>query len=409
MARAGLSARMAEDQRHPTTEQGGHSLARTRTGSTSSLARARTLPEIADSIQTEVGALAEAFVGQVRDLPGYADEIIGNDDLRESAERSLELLIRRIAGRVTDEEIEAWSQSIGRSRLDAGISLDSLMQAVRLDFRLVWGALSNEIRPAELPALVNGGADVWEAVERHASATLNGYQTRDAEVRRAREEEHDMWLARLIDTRGASPDTLRRAGQNLGFGVDRAYLVAAGPQGVWSLTRTDLTAQGIGSHVYRANGGDVLIAQLPEGVPEREWTAWVADKPCIVGEPVKGLGAVPHRVSLITACLEAVESPLRARPLSSCWVELAAHSMGDYRADLTADVMQRLATVREAERVRVVDTVRAFMRSGDVSEVARALFCHRNTVFNRLQRFRELSGLDASNPKDAALISIALF
>ncbi len=39
---------------------------------------------------------------------------------------------------------------------------------------------------------------------------------------------------------------------------------------------------------------------------------------------------------------------------------------------------------------------------------AQTLFCHRNTVLNRLSRFTELTGLDPTRLVDAASIVVAL-
>jgi DNA-binding PucR family transcriptional regulator len=52
--------------------------------------------------------------------------------------------------------------------------------------------------------------------------------------------------------------------------------------------------------------------------------------------------------------------------------------------------------------------VRAYAASGSVADVAARLYCHRNTVRSRLQRFAELTGRDVTVPTDAAVVLLAM-
>jgi hypothetical protein len=48
------------------------------------------------------------------------------------------------------------------------------------------------------------------------------------------------------------------------------------------------------------------------------------------------------------------------------------------------------------------------LREGTVSRAAQALYCHRNTVLNRLGRFKEVTGVDPLHPGDASVVRVAL-
>lgn len=52
-----------------------------------------------------------------------------------------------------------------------------------------------------------------------------------------------------------------------------------------------------------------------------------------------------------------------------------------------------------------LSALQAFFRSGSASEAAAELYCHRNTVLNRLARFNQLTGFDPAYPQDAAMIA----
>jgi len=67
-----------------------------------------------------------------------------------------------------------------------------------------------------------------------------------------------------------------------------------------------------------------------------------------------------------------------------------------------------LAGVPAAERDRLVATVRRFAVDGAVADTGASLFCHRNTVLNRLRRVAGLTGRDPTVPADAAVLLLAL-
>ncbi|AUZ88375.1 PucR family transcriptional regulator, partial [Arthrobacter agilis] len=55
-----------------------------------------------------------------------------------------------------------------------------------------------------------------------------------------------------------------------------------------------------------------------------------------------------------------------------------------------------------------VETLLAYVNSGSVSLAAQQLYCHRNTVLNRLARVHQLTGYDPAVPADAATLIAVL-
>ncbi|MFE4537649.1 helix-turn-helix domain-containing protein [Streptomyces scopuliridis] len=55
-----------------------------------------------------------------------------------------------------------------------------------------------------------------------------------------------------------------------------------------------------------------------------------------------------------------------------------------------------------------MQTVRAYLATGGLTASAERLYCHRNTVLNRLGRFEKLTGLDITIPEQAAIALVAL-
>ena len=57
----------------------------------------------------------------------------------------------------------------------------------------------------------------------------------------------------------------------------------------------------------------------------------------------------------------------------------------------------------------MIETLRAYFEAdGSVAVAADRLFCHRNTVLNRLRRAEGLMGLDLSRPQDLTTLIVVL-
>jgi DNA-binding PucR family transcriptional regulator len=81
----------------------------------------------------------------------------------------------------------------------------------------------------------------------------------------------------------------------------------------------------------------------------------------------------------------------------------------DLAARLDSSCLGELDTLPVAERDALIDTVQAwFDADGDVRRTAEIVFCHRNTVHNRLRRIESLTGLSTDNPTDIALLYLSL-
>ncbi len=51
--------------------------------------------------------------------------------------------------------------------------------------------------------------------------------------------------------------------------------------------------------------------------------------------------------------------------------------------------------------------MRHFLSTGNITTTAEPLFCHRNTILNRLNRFQDLTGIDLTVPSQAARLVVA--
>ena len=90
----------------------------------------------------------------------------------------------------------------------------------------------------------------------------------------------------------------------------------------------------------------------------------------------------------------------------SGWARLAARSLNAAGNPILADVESALSACLPVERERLVEAVQVYLASGSIGASAGQLFCHRNTVANRLRRFAELTGVDPMIPAEAARLVV---
>jgi DNA-binding PucR family transcriptional regulator len=71
-------------------------------------------------------------------------------------------------------------------------------------------------------------------------------------------------------------------------------------------------------------------------------------------------------------------------------------------------LLGRVADLARGEQEMLLTTLRIWLEcGGNASAAARQLYCHRNTVRNRLHRLEALSGQSLSDPHGVAGLSIA--
>jgi len=308
----------------------------------------------------------------------------------------------------------AAGNGVGEQRARQGVPLDALLQAARVDFRVVWAALVRRAGDEGRAQLVNSAYYVWEVVEHHVTGIMTAYQRTVLEMGRRTEDERRLWFSRLLDSGGRNPTVVQDAARALGFQVSGHFLCAVTPGGGEASLRGVANAlRNLGAPLQQqAVASDmVLVVQLSPRLTREAVLAQLQGTPCGVSSEVTGLTEVPRAVTLATATARVLP-PDAGEPqrLEDSWLDVLVHRAGDLGRDLAADVFGGLhAGAPPAEVDRLLETVQTHLSgSGSVADTAAALYCHRNTIQQRLNRFAELTGRDPRRPEDAALVVLAL-
>lgn len=357
----------------------------------------------------DLTALTHRFLEQVRGIPDYADPPLPWAQISQDALESFSQLVSCL--RTGDSShLASVATQVGVTRARAAIPLASLLTAIRLDFSLLWQELIAVGRPDEAAILLRHASVVSEVVEKYIQQTQHAYLTEErrmaddvASVRRG-------LVAELLSDRPQSEDRLLQVGQQLEIGVNWKFTVFAAFEDQTAGLRVEsANLERQGAQVLTAHHGSALVLIAPHNPAQapRELTAVQALRVGMVDQVtgLSRLGAAARMAEQLATVFEphetGVMTPVRG------WSRLVRQQVlqTPLAGIITLDGFQ--SACGPAEREAIESTVRSFLLTGSVAATAAQLYCHRNTVTNRLRRFAELTGIDLMIPAQAARAVIA--
>ncbi len=382
--------------------------------------------ELVDQLEGRLDILAQAFTARVRQIPEYGESQVTVLEIRDTARETFRRLVHGLRGGPEDtarDGLLAFASDLGSKRARAGIPPESLTSAVRLDFSILWADLLEIAAPEDAGLLASRVDLVWRVVDEFATRTHMSYLTE--RVRMAQEESSIQreFIARLFNQSTPSAETSSQVGSALGIGPDsRCGLVAASGEAGARL-RAAATQFGSGQRRQKIflheSGGNTylfwpLLLRPPSPGRSGETRSappvppLLADIPCGYVPEVHGLRGLPAAARTAES-LAALLRPGDAGPLSAdaAWPRLAQQNLQDAGLDLAAQLEESMEECRGGERERLMETVQHYLSTGNITATAEQLFCHRNTILNRLNRFQELTGIDLTIPAQAARLVVA--
>ncbi|MGA5515676.1 PucR family transcriptional regulator [Streptomyces pseudogriseolus] len=300
------------------------------------------------------------------------------------------------------------SWKIGATRAEQGLPLDAVLHAFRLGGSLVWQGLVDETSrtaPEDVRLLVHVASDVWDFVDEHCTVVADAYRQTERRLAWRKENRVRLLAAALLDGTSRIAD-LPEAAEALDLPEQGRYAVVAveGCAGAQAVLAPDVRA-----HWHTGADTDHGIV-LVEG----DAAAIVPDEqpPGVrvgVSGTVDGLAAVGEARRL-------ADTALRLCPEAGGTVRLTEHlpaalvaSSPDLAAALTERLLGPLAALDPAEAEVLLDTLATWLAcDGSAQRAGRRLYCHRNTVLNRLRRYEQLTGRSLSRPTDLVETTLAL-
>jgi hypothetical protein len=357
-----------------------------------------TVAELAAGTAAELDGIVDDIVAHiVRELPDYGDAV-PREDLRASVGRTMEMMLVGLAEdrRPRPEEI-AIRRELGHRRALQGLEVRDLIQAYHLGYQDLWQTLVRRL-PADDPVTANrlltAATTVWrwvhETTDAIAAAHLETTRAQEAQVIGARQR-----FTELLVTGDLEADEVRRLGASIGFDVTGRFRVAAGSvvavDGTEARHLQTLLDEFPGTHAVVSRGpkivvttqdvaGDALAARLADGLPDASFG---------IGMDRSGLPGARRSLGDAERALDVAEPGTIAR-FEDEWLWATLRRAAPRLTDLLAPGVEVAA-----EHPHLAETVLVFADAGfSVSETARQLHLHANTVAYRLERWHALSGWD---------------
>ncbi|MET8924246.1 PucR family transcriptional regulator [Streptomyces sp. NPDC003509] len=395
-----------------------------------------TLPELTDRL---VEALREQEPAYRAAMEAEPTEIW--QEVHHSLRHNVASLIQPREFREAAHRTSRW---IGENRAEQGVPLDAVMHAFRMGGAMVWQDLVDDTarrHPEDTRLLVHVAADVWNFVDEHCAVVAEAYRQAERRLSWRRENQQRLMTAALLDGTARIAD-LPDAAAALELPVQGRYAVLAvagarrAPHGTG---RPPLSlAEGTPALWYTAGDVDLAILPLgtappaadaepprdggPESVPDPgaagshgELASLAAGLTVPPGARV-GVSSVVDGLASVGDARRLAETALRSCPASGGTVLLDEHlptalvvSSPGLGAALADRVLGPLDRLDPADRDVLIETLTAWLDSdGSAQRAGARLYCHRNTVLNRMRRFEQLTGRCLTRPSDAVEVSLAL-
>ncbi|MEU1088516.1 PucR family transcriptional regulator [Streptomyces sp. NPDC005576] len=328
---------------------------------------------------------------------------------------------------------------IGEIRAEQGVPLDAVLHAFRLGGAMVWQGLVDETArrdPEDVRLLVHVAADVWNFVDEHCGVLTDAYRQAERRIDWRRENRQRLMTGALLDGTARIAD-LPDAATMLGLREDGRYAVLAVrtahraphaatsppvvlPKGVVALWHTGPDAElaivalesAVTDAVADAGAGADGDAEANAG----SGLARLAGETAVPPGTAVGVSSAVEGLAALGEARRLAETALRACPASGGIVLLDEHlpaalvvSSPALGAALADRVLGPLDGIDPADRDVLIETLTAWLEAdGSAQRAGARLYCHRNTVLNRLRRFEQLSGRCLTRPADAVEICLAL-
>jgi hypothetical protein len=372
------------------------------------------IKRVASVMALHLEGLAARSAGEIWTRePEFRSHFERPEQLHESCRVSLGAALSSLSVGHLEPARATQVRNLGRSASTQGIPLEVALRALRIDYLVLWGEMLLVARTTDartLQSLINASEPVWAAIDGVMVEFTGGYRSNQDERNRADAAHREALVARLLDGRPVEPDEV-----NEWLGItptDRLVVVAA--------HRPDQATRDALERVVRyasmrgawTDRGDMAfgIVALRTEQPGRLRVALQR-----VPSLRAGLSETHHLAQIAEAARQANLAFESITPGAAEVATVFDHPLGvlvagqsELATMLARSFLAGVLERPERERDLLLETLVAFDDAdGSVSDVAERLFCHRNTVLNRLAKISRLTGASFTAPRDLAHVALS--
>ncbi|MEJ8645790.1 helix-turn-helix domain-containing protein [Streptomyces sp. MS1.HAVA.3] len=380
----------------------------------------RIIEEIREDLSRRIAVAADRLADRtLTEDPAYA-ALLGRAELRERIHHNLRQAVEGLVRSSRGLPVElADARATGTLRAEQGLPLTSLLRTYRHGGRLLWHTLTEAVAAhdrAALPRLLPSATVLWDVLDQMTDAVTESYRRTEAAHTDRDRERRAALLDVLLDGAAATDGpTASEAADRLGLPERGRFAVVVAASGGSGTTAGPPERPGAPSAPrvlwrIRADGetGLVDLGHHPlESVRELLAPLGVrAGVSPVVGAPAELAGA--HRL----AALALRTAPESGGPSTALLDERLPAALVAAQAELAGRLRQVvlgpvLALPAEDRRTLLTTLGTWLTCQGSTTYAAQRLYCHRNTVSNRLRRLEQLTGRSLSDPRHVVELALA--
>ncbi|MFF2785925.1 helix-turn-helix domain-containing protein [Streptomyces sp. NPDC058049] len=389
----------------------------------------RIIEEIREDLSRRIAVAADRLADRtLAEDPAYA-ALLGRAELRERIHHTLRQAVEGLLRSSRGLPVElADARAVGALRAEQGLPLASLLRTYRRGGRLLWQSLTEAVTVhdrAALPRLLPGAAALWDVLDQMTDAMTESYRRTEAAHADRDRERRAALLDVLLDGADGPPvpaaEAAEAAAAQLGLperGRFTVVVLAAAASGVpVAPVAPAAPAGGPGAAsaprvLWRIRaGGEIGLVELGHHPLEsvRELLAPLGVRAGVgpVVEAPAELARARRLAALALRTAPESEGPRTAvldERLPAALVAAQAELAGRLRQVVLGPV---LALPAEDRRTLLTTLGTWLACRGSTTDAAQRLYCHRNTVSNRLRRLEQLTGRSLSDPRQVVELALA--
>ena len=343
---------------------------------------------------------------------------VSTEDLRRSCRGNVEFVLRSMREEQLPDVSAA--EQTGRRRAEQGVPLPYVMAAFRVGFSTIWQRVVDHARRGGTPpsdVLVDVASDVWTVHDTFAEAMASAY--RDAAMAQVLrdERERSALVAALLEGRVLEDTTVWDI-------ADLLRLPRRGPFVVVAAESLQIAQEALPDAEIRLRVRDIgsawrLLPEVQVGIV-RLPGAGLQQLTDVLAETARGRVGVSPVYTLLTETVGALRlariamtTTAPGQPAVTLFdahpLAVAAVSAPDAMQHIARTVLGAVLDLPPEQSTLLLQTLAAWRDNGGSATAAgQQMFCHPNTIRQRLRKLESLTGRSLSDPQATAELFLAL-
>ncbi|RBY81143.1 hypothetical protein DQ239_00540 [Blastococcus sp. TF02-09] len=372
-------------------------------------------------LDADLAALAGAVAQQLRsEEPAYRR--LGDGELTTDVAAHLAAMLVRLSDeRSGGPAGDAGCAAVGRRRAEQHVPLPVALRGLRAAAAVLWRELAARAAvraPAETAAFLAQAGSLWTVLDEQSRALATGYDEGLTALTEADRERRRLLLDALVDGRLGEWSRLGGSLTRLGLPEEGPYVAVSAERdaaGAPALAGVEdfLAGHGVRSAWRSTVDGTVGVVAIGE------WRTVTSIRELLGTMATGRVGLSRSYTDALQTSVAVARAVVARRCLPAGAVGVTSIDDDPVAALLASSVETSTEVSRlllgavmelpEAEQQTLLATLATWLATnGNSTETGRLLFCHRNTVRNRLARLEQLSGQSLEDPRSVARLFVAV-